>query len=142
MVKINKDIIYLRLRFVLLICLIVLVIFNIMIFTNRALSVKIVDMRVVVGEKIGMVINDSVLDYGILPRGTSINKKVLLKNEYKFPVIVDIKLSGALKDYVYGDSKITLSVGETKEYSVDLIIPGEMEFGNYTGKMIFEFRRN
>ena len=139
MVRKNKN--YLGLIFVLMICLIVLLSFNLKIFIDRPLSVEIIDMNVIVGEKIGMVINDSILDYGVLPRGVSINKKVLLKNEYDFPVIVDVNVVGLINNFVYGESEFILAVDESKEYNIDLIVSENMEFGEYEGKLIFEFRR-
>jgi len=109
--------------------------------SKNPLSIKELDVKVSVGDRIGMILNDSSLDYGVLIKGMNGNKIVDLTNKYDFPVIVSVFTYGELERYLHGDSKFIIEVGETKEYNVALMVGEDLNYGEHFGKLVFEFRK-
>ncbi len=129
----------------LIIILIFLLIFSFCIklylIINAPISQSVIEVKCIAGDRIGMAINDSIVDFGIIPVGLSANKKINLENTYNFPINVSIYINGNISKYLYGENYFILQIGERKEYDINLILPNNLDYGQYSGQIIFEFRK-
>lgn len=121
--------------------LIVLILFltDVIINTNKPFEQIEVNLRVNVSEEIGIVINDNIVDFGNLPVGMNSNKKVILQNDFNFPVKVQVFLDGNISELIYGESEVFL-LGDSQEvYDINIYLPKNLNKSVYTGKIYFKF---
>jgi hypothetical protein len=85
--------------------------------------------------------NESMLNLGIIKRGTSAERNIQISNNYTFPVIVAISVKGDITPLLIFDRIIYMEPRENKDISISTkVIEGE-EFGNYTGMLIVTLKK-
>ena len=131
-------------RFILLVSILLLVlgstlVANMVIGFNQPVYSKKIPVKFEISDRLGMVINTTVLDYGKVIPDTSITKELNLSNEYGAPMVVKVSVSPNLLSLIFGKKEIILNPGETKVYSVSLIPPSETMLGNYSGEINLDF---
>jgi len=124
-----------------LIIAVVLIFVSVYFLFSRPLETRFVDVKIEVGDKVGIILNESEMDFGILPRGSTSLKKIDVGNDRDFPLKVDIFISKNLKDFVFSESEIIISEGKVSAIPFTAIIPVDMPKGNYSGEIKFEFYR-
>ncbi len=131
--KINVNNIYIVV-FVLVVVLLFLIFFR-----NSKVDERFLDVTFSVDNKLGMKINTSSLDFGIVPAGAAITKKVVLDNGFEFPVKVKVFVDKEIEDYVFSENDFIILSGESKKVEFVLSLPQDTVKGEYSGKIKMSF---
>lgn len=106
-------------------------------------DVQELDMKLKIGDVVGLDTNESVISFGIIPqKGGSSQRPVILKNMENKKLGVYIKKSGEMAKWVYiSEDHFILEAKETKELKFTAIPSKDAEKGAYKGKVRFIFTR-
>tara|TARA_Y100000310_G_C20651598_1_gene799728 strand:+ start:1657 stop:2109 length:453 start_codon:yes stop_codon:yes gene_type:complete len=118
-----------------------IVIFLIIWFLFQPLDVKKLDIRFEVGERLGVVLDGENLDFGRVLAGSSSVKTVSIENNFDFLIKVEVFVDRRLKDFIFAEPEISIDSGEVINLPINLILPDDIEKGNYSGGLRFEFRK-
>ncbi|HOW37015.1 MAG TPA: hypothetical protein PLK34_02100 [Candidatus Pacearchaeota archaeon] len=110
--------------------------------SNLNKQTRSIDVRFEVGEIFGVNLDRTdLLDFGIIPPGTSsIGRMVSISNPYEFPIVVNVRFTGNAKEYLLVPLEQTINPEEEKNVSIWLSVPKNASLGNYSGKVIFQFK--
>lgn len=125
--------------FILIIAL--LFIYSFIMFLNWPIKVETIKVRFIIGESLGVDIGSDELSFGRILKGGEAVRNVLLENSYDYPVLVKVYISKELKDYIYSENNIVIYPEEEVKLPFILKTPKDIEMGNYTGEIKFEFRK-
>ena len=107
---------------------------------HRPFDSRVLPVRFMIGDKIGIEINESALTFGRAPPGTSLYRGVFVDNPYAFPIIVRVFINKTIASYVFApNATFILSSGARYEVPFVLSVPSNAEAGNYSGTLLFEF---
>lgn len=112
---------------------------NLVIDLNKSFEEIKIDLRVEVNETIGIIINDSIVDFGVLPAGINSNKKVVLHNDFDYPIKVKAFVDGNISNYIFGEGEVFLLSNSQEVYNIELYLPEDIENAVYTGNIVFKF---
>ena len=129
-------------NYILLLVSIALIIFSIYLWISRPLETKVLNAEFIVDKNIGVDLNSSELNFGKISPGGSVVRRVIIENNYEFPVKAKIFASRNIINFLYADGEYILTPGEKIYAPINLRVPEGMEFGNYSGKVKFEFRKS
>lgn len=137
MKKIKKDEFYF---YTLLVFSLFLVFSSIFIWTSisRPIGVEELDVRFIVGENPGFDLDLDVLAFGRIQPGMSSTRKITINNPYDFPIEVKIFVSKNIAEYIVAESSVYIYSDKNISLTINLIIPEDLDFGNYSGKIRFE----
>ena len=128
---------------VLIIILSFLIAYNILIFTNKPIYTKELKINFIVGDKIGLTINSTTLDYGILIPDTSSTKTINLTNYYNFPIKVKLLINPEMEGYIFSKNNFIIQPKQTAQNTFTLILPPDTKKGNYSGvAKLYFFKAN
>jgi len=119
----------------------ILIIFTISLWMNKPLKVETMDLKFMVGDTVGIDLNPSGLIFGRVIQGGEATRSVIVDNDYDFDVRLKILVSKDLADYVYTESQLIIPAKESIQIPISLKVPQDIMYGNYSGKIKFEFRR-
>lgn len=110
--------------------------------SNMNKQTRSVDVMFQVGDVFGVNLDRTdVLDFGIIPPGSSsIGRMVSVANPYEFPISVNVRFTGNAKQYLIVPLEQTINPDEEKNISIWLSVPKNASLGNYSGKVIFQFK--
>ena len=120
---------------------IILVIFSIYFLVSRPLKVETLDVSFDVGESPGFDLNTSLLTFGRMTQGGAGTRTVIMENFYNFDVLIETSISKNLKDFIVSKKEFVVKSGEKVLVPVSLTVPGDTEFGNYSGQIKFVFMK-
>lgn len=123
--------------FVIVVLVISLVNF-IFIFRGLPLEIKRIEVDFAIGEQLGVDLDNETLTFGIVVPGYSIQRNVNIKNNYDVPINVKVDFSKNIERFLSVSEDNFLDVGENKDISINLKIPKDEKFGNYSGTAIFK----
>ncbi len=125
----------------LLIMLFFIIIFYFLFFYFKPLETKIVEVKFSVADHPAFDLNSSSLIFGKVPPGSSAVRNVILENKYGFPIEVKVFASRNIARFLQADSSLTIGALNTSRFPVNLRVPNNADFGNYSGKIMFEIRK-
>ncbi|MFH1238238.1 MAG: hypothetical protein V1491_02260 [archaeon] len=125
----------------LLVITILLVVFSVYIKFSGPLQTKTISVKFSIDENLGLVADTDKLNFGRVILDSSSIKLINLTNSYSFPVKVNVLISKNLQNFVFSDYEIILESDEIKQVPFNLIVSSDEDFGNYSGKILFEFRK-
>lgn len=133
-------------KFLILVSITILVSFSLtlLFYTYYIIQdIQELDMKLKVGEVVGLDINTSVISFGIIPqKGGSAERRVILKNMQSIPLRVHTKKSGEIAEWVYiSENNFILNLDETKELIFTAIPSEGAKKRAYKGKVKFIFTR-
>ena len=80
--------------------------------------------------------------FGTVPLEGSASRSIVLKHSYSKPLLVILKPSGYLANFVsVSDNNFILEPNMNKKIAVSVYVPKNMEYGNYTGKLAVIYRK-
>ena len=132
----NKKIVYF-----LFVIAILLVVFSLYFKYYGPLKTETINVKFSIGENLGLVVNTNELDFGRVILDSSSVKKVSLANSYGFTVKVNILISKNLQRFIFSDYELILEPDKVIEVPFNLVIPYNEDMGNYSGKILLEFRK-
>jgi hypothetical protein len=118
----------------------ILIFISLFFLWSRPLETRVLPVKFIVGDRLGMNLNVSEINFGIAFPDNDAIRNVVLENKYSFPITVRLFVSKNLEKYVLADNNIKIMVNETKIISFHLSTKG-LEFGNYSGQVKFEIRK-
>lgn len=124
-------------------CLLSIAFFSLFVFIflcipEKPVDVKTLDVKFEVGDRLGLILNDSELDFGTVLPGVSSVKKVDVSNNYGFPVYVRIYVSNNLEDFLFSKSKIFIGEGEMAVVDFHLVVPADAAKKQFSGEVKFK----
>ena len=99
---------------------------------------KVVKVYFQVGSSPGFDLDNSILTFGRVVPGGGALRKINLENLKDVPIELNVKASKSVVDFLIVDIPETLGPYEKIEVPVNLAIPSDMPYGNYSGMLIFE----
>jgi len=125
-----------------LIFIIILILGVSLYYFSKPLDTRLLEVNFIVGgiSGIGVGSNDS-LNYGIVMPGNSVTKKVKIGNNFDFPVEVTFLATKNIQPFIFSDSKVLIPPGESKLISFTLELPKNMSYGDYSGEIKLDFRK-
>ena len=132
----NKKMFYL-----LFVIAIILVVLSLCIKFSVPLQTKTISVKFSIDENIGLVVDTDELDFGRVILDSSSVKKINLTNSYKFPVRVKIFISKSLQKFIFSEDEFILEPNENIEVPFNLVISSDEDLGDYSGKILLEFRK-
>ena len=120
-----------------------LVSISIFIFLNMPLYEKELDAEVIVTTReMGFDVNDTVLKFGKVTLGGSSMRRVLMYNNYSFPIRIVVEAGGEVKDLFVYDGETKIEPGETAFVPLSVVVPKDFPIGNYSGNFKFKVLRS
>jgi hypothetical protein len=131
--KKNKFSILLFIVAIILICV------SIASWIYRPIEVRTIDVEFSVGATAGINLDTDKLYLGRVSPGGSMSRAVDIENSYDYPVEIKIFVTKNIADYLLLDKEFIALPKNITKVPISLIIPEDMAYGNYTGKLRFEF---
>ena len=120
-------------------CLILLAL-SFYLIQHRPFDSRVLPVRFMIGDKVGIEINESALTFGRALPGTTLHRGVFVDNPYAFPITVRVFINQTIASYVFApNATFILSSGARYEVPFVLAVPSNAEAGNYSGTLLFEF---
>jgi len=119
----------------------VLFLFSIWMWVSRPLKTDVLKVEFAVGETLGVNLDSSSLNFGRVTLGGSAVRNVNIENNYGFPIKIKIFADKNIAEFITTEPSLVLQTGESLKLPVTLQIPEDMDFGNYSGKIKFEYRK-
>ncbi|MFH1248581.1 MAG: hypothetical protein V1660_00320 [archaeon] len=111
-------------------------------FFYKVRDIQTIETRVEVGDKIGFALGKKGLDFGIVTREGSVIREIVLVNQDEQQVTARVFFKGDIAKFMDASTKnFVMSGNETKKVSFSVVIPQNVEYGNYTGKIVIIFER-
>jgi hypothetical protein len=134
--KRNKLIIILAIVLALLLAVNIYLYFQ----TKDIIETRELEASVIVANISGFDLNNTSLTFGQVSPGRSMMRMISLENNYDFPIEVYIFGKGEMKNFVFLSKQI-IGQGEQKEIGVSAQVANNTAYGEYKGKVIFQFRK-
>ena len=114
-------------------------------YLSKPLDMKVLDVKFEVGDRLGVVSGvsgeGSELNFGKLLIGSLSVKTVDIENNFNFPIKVDVFVSKGMEEFIFAKSDVVIESGKIFALPVNLILPDDVEKGDYSGKVRFEFNK-
>jgi hypothetical protein len=130
-----------KLYILLSIVAIVLVCFSVWDWMCRPLNVITIDAEFIVGDHTGVNLDTDKLYFGMVVPGGSSERAAKIENTYDFPVKIKVFVTKNIADYIFLDRDFIAPPNNITKIPVAVYVPDDLPYGNYTGKIRFEFRK-
>ncbi len=127
--------------YILIVIISILIVFSVYLMTYNPIETKILNVRFIVDERIGIDVNSSELNFGKILPGNSAVRRVSAENNFNFPVKMKIFVSKDISNFIFIEREYTLLPEEKILIPITLKIPQQTGFGSYSGELKFEFRK-
>lgn len=105
--------------------------------------IETIPARAEVSKKAGFAIGKEGLNFGLVPRGGSSTREIVIVNQDTKEMRTRVLIRGSISKFLaIAESDFILKRNETKKLSFSAIIPEDTRYGNYTGKILIIFERN
>jgi len=127
-----------------LILFFVLIILCINIILTGIIEKKEIYANVIVGEKYGFDLNGTALTFGMItPGASSSSREIILTNNYKRDVLVEISSQGVIKDFLkISKNNFILKTNETDKIGFIVSVPLDCKFGSYDGEVTILIKKS
>jgi hypothetical protein len=126
---------------ILFIIISIVILFGSLLFYLKPLETRIIDLRFTVADHPAFDLNNSILAFGKVPPESNAVRNVILENRYNFPVEVKFFASKNIVNFLQADSIFVIGALNISKFSVNLKVPNNTDFGDYSGKVMFEIRK-
>jgi hypothetical protein len=111
-------------------------------FATAPLELKRFETNFIVGESAGFDLNNTIITFGRIPRGGEAEKNIIIANTHNFPIKIKVLATKNIADYIYfDDSELVLEPNSEAPVKLKVIIPENMEFGEYSGTILVKIYR-
>lgn len=113
------------------------------IWVNHSLVLKTMEVSATleVGKVSGFNLDNSTFSFGVISPKTTSSRMFQIENNYPFPIVARISSRGNISRFLIFENKIKLLPQEKKTVAITTISPGEEDYGNYSGRIIFVLKR-
>ena len=131
-----------RTFYILLILTLIVVTFSLVFFPEESIYEKNYDVYFnVIESGAGFDLNNTILTFGNVPRGGGAERKIVLFNNYNFPVEARVLITKNLDDFLIVDSNVSIESMSNYTLFVKLVVPENTELGNHSGTIKVKFYR-
>jgi hypothetical protein len=116
---------------------IILALFSLWTFSLRPVRVETFEVNFSVGATTGINIDTDKLYFGRIIPGNSAERTLVIQNEYGFPVNIKPRVTSNLLRYILVEENIGIEPGMTRKIPVNINIPLDTKYGEYSGKIKF-----
>ncbi|HII15977.1 MAG TPA: hypothetical protein HA362_06720 [Nanoarchaeota archaeon] len=100
------------------------------------MDIKDIGMDLRVGGSLGFNADTDKMWFGMTNPGGSSARRIIVTNDFDFPITVRLMPIGELKGYTsISENNVLLQPDEGREISISILVPAGMPYGNYTGIM-------
>ncbi|MEN9626060.1 MAG: hypothetical protein RL557_388 [archaeon] len=117
-----------------------LLIYTLSIFFSIPLKTEVYPVKFIVADKIGVDLNSSEINFGIVMPGGSAVRNLIISNSYDFPIVAEVSTNNNLQPYLFSE-EVMLEAHQTKKIPLVLRVPYDMQLGNYSGSVHINFYR-
>ena len=131
-----------RTFYILLILTLIVVTFSLVFFPEESIYEKNYDVYFnVIESGAGFDLNNTIPTFGNVPRGGGAERKIVLFNNYNFPVEARVLITKNLDDFLIVDSNVSIESMSNYTLFVKLVVPENTELGNHSGTIKVKFYR-
>ena len=115
-----------------------LIVFLFAFYLNYSATLKKEEIiaTLIIGNKTGFDLNATALTFGRITPNSNLQRNLIIKNNYNFPIKVKFDAKGEIKKFLVFDKAVHLKKGEEKNVAITAISSVNSEYGNYSGKII------
>jgi hypothetical protein len=123
---------------------VILFLFSIFLKSSVVLDKKEIPLALIIGDKSAFNISkdSSDLNFGTIQKENSAYREISVKNNYQFPIVLEMDIDGDIKDFLLFEKIVSLDIDEEKQIKVSTITIGDESYGNYSGRLIITFKRD
>ncbi len=130
-----------KFNLLIIVIMVIIIAFSIWTWFQRPIEVKTIEIEFSVGSSIGVNVDTDKVYLGrVLPGGSS-SRAVNIENSNDFPVKVKVLVTKPIADYIFLNKEFIAGPNNITQVPIDLSVPKDMPYGNYTGTLKFEFRK-
>ena len=107
----------------------------------KPVQISEIDVEFEVTNFTGINVDGSALNFGAVNQQGGAERRVIITNDYDFPVEVSVYPSESVQDYLRYEPKFSLSSGQEKTFKVTLVVSEGTAFDVYKGNLRFVFIR-
>lgn len=130
-----------KVNLLIIVIVIIILVFSIWTWFQRPIEVKTMEVEFSVGSSAGVNIDTDKLYLGRVTPGSSSSRAVNIENSYDFPVKIKVFVTKSIADYIFLNEEFTIDSNNVTRVPIDLSVPQDIPYGNYTGELRFEFRK-
>ena len=130
-----------RLFFVIISIILLLIIIFFFLFYFKPLETRVIEVKFSVADHPAFDLDSSKLVFGKVLPGSNAIRNIVLENKYDFPIEVKVLASKNIVQFLQADSSFVIEAFNTSKFPVNLRIPNNAVFGDYSGKILFEIRK-
>ena len=123
---------------------VILFLFSIFLKSSVILDKKEIPIVFTIGNKTAFNISKEASDInlGTIKKESFSSREISVKNNYNFPIILEIDVEGNIKDFLSFEKIINLNVSEEKQIKISTILIADEPYGDYSGKLIITFKKD
>lgn len=100
------------------------------------------DIKVEVGEGVGLDVSEEYVGFGIVSNGNSAARDIILSHSYDKNLMIRMHVEGGLKDWiVFSENNFVLEPGVEKRVGISLFVPKDAGKGKYTSELVVVYRK-
>jgi hypothetical protein len=107
---------------------------------SNVIEVRELYASIIVSDRIGFDLNSTALTFGEATLGGGSSRSISLKNNFGFPIEVEIYGEGDIKKFIT-PIKERMEKGENKSIGISALVPEDADFGKYEGRIKIIFRK-
>jgi hypothetical protein len=94
-----------------------------------------------VADKLGLAVEKGVLSFGQINREGSAVRNINIDNGYNFSLKVKALATKNIADFIFAETNFTIYPNQNISLPINLYIPKDTAYGNYSGKITIELYR-
>ena len=120
---------------------VLIIFFSLFLSQSLILYKKEIPTTLRIGETPAFNLDNSTLSFGTIAPNTTASRTIKLENNYSFPIIASFSSKGNISKFLIFEEKVKLLSREEKVVTISTILPGEEDYGNYSGKILVVMKR-
>ena len=111
---------------------------------HKGLYVKVLTAKLEVGNTAAFALGEEnlgVINFGTILPGGGGKRFVTAENQETFGLLVNIRVTGSIKEFLVYENNFIISQGETKQIDFEVFSPLEAGLGKYSGRIFLIFKR-
>lgn len=114
---------------------------TVLFLSDRIVQSETFYANVNISDRIGFDVNGSALTFGNVVSGGSSTRKIIIDNNYSFPIAVYVTAEGDIAPLLNFDKIVLIKEGESKLIPISVVSSG-FDYGAYTGNVSFKLLRS
>ncbi len=108
---------------------------------DSVLEKREISVRFQIDDVTGLKVENETLDFGRITYESKGVKNILISNNFGFPIKVEFKARGDVKDFLVFKPVVYLESFEKKEIKISTVVFHDEPYGDYTGVLEVVFKK-